>query len=181
MDSITKILLLFISTIFIFFILVPAISQFLTLRKINKAGGERVGTRSVKQILNEVNWHNNELLKCQTELNKLLTLPDEMLLSLEQKHSDLEPTKTMNIVFNSKEIACKYQGLEISKYLKSENNVWYEFEGVASYDSENRAIVSDVSKNYITIYDKPTNTGYFFKELETAPFLKNEEDLIESV
>lgn len=174
METIFLILLLILAGSFLSFFVIPFISHQLKIRKLDKIGRARGGSRSVRDILAEVNWHNDELNKCKSELNELLTMSNDNTNFLNSVSNEEEPQKLVNIVFNSKEIACRYQGVDVPKYMKNEHNKWFEFENIASYDDENRAIVDDVDKTYITIHDVPSNTGFFFKQLENAPILNKE-------
>lgn len=184
METLVLILLFVLTGIIATFFIVPTISHYLKIRRLDKIGRSRGGTRSVRDILAEVNWHNEELSKCKSELNELLTMSDGAAGNfIDTPVVQQETPKLVNIVFNSKEIACRYQGVDVPKYMQNENNEWFEFEGIASYDDENRAIVDDVNKTYITIHDIPSNTGFFFKQLDSAPELKREieESAVESV
>lgn len=182
METFTILLLLFITGIITVFLISPEIKRQLKIRQLDKIGRNIAGTRPVLEILAEVNWHNEQLLKCQAELNQILMSDTDLLKDTLKMSEPTEEPKQFKIVFNSKEIACRYQDMEIPKYMKTEEGNWYEFEGLAHYDSENRMIVDDASKNYITINDTTTNSNFLFKQLENAPILKNENEdrLLES-
>lgn len=186
METFTIILLILIASIIISYVVLPMISLNLKIRRLNKLGRARAGSRSIKEILAEIVFHDDETAKCQAELNQLLTIaygsPDSPVSS-PTIEPPKEAPKQVQIVFNSKEIACRYQGVDVPRYVKNANNEWYEYENLASYDEENRAIVDDASLNYITILDVPSKSVFLFRQLSSAPVLtkENNDELIESL
>lgn len=170
MENFLLILLIVIAFIVLTLLLYPIISQNLRFKRLEKIGQDRAGTRCIKEILEEVNSLNDALYKCQAEITQLLSMPNNELDNALSK-VPVEESKLVKITFNSKEIACRYKGVDVPKYMKNENDEWFEFESLASYDNENRAIVDDSTKTYITIHDIPSNSGFFFKKLDVAPIL----------
>ena len=170
MENFLLVLLISIAFIVLTLLFYPIISQNLRFKQLEKIGQDRAGTRSIKEILEEVNSLNDALYKCQAEITQLLSMPNNELDNA-LSNFPAEESKPVRITFNSKEIACRYKGVDVPKYMKNENNEWFEFESLASYDNQNRAIVNDSSKTYIIIHDIPTNSGFFFKKLDDAPVL----------
>lgn len=124
------------------------------------------GKRTSEQIFADILFLTKALDACKQELVSII---EEEQLKLE--HENPTP-KAVPIVYNSEEIACKFQGVDIPKYIKDENGKWFEFESLAAYDNLNRAIVDDVNRDYVTIRDEASNSAFFFRHIDQAPVLK---------
>jgi hypothetical protein len=159
------------------FVLFPIFKGSMRIRELRKIGTEKAGLRGVDEIFADINKHNEALHVCKAELTALLELQRGIIPAV------VEEPKTVNIVFNSKEIGCRYKGIEVPKYVKQSNDSWYEFESLALFDNEGRAIVDDAKSNYITVNDSGTQSSFFYRELPTPPLLnlEIEEEKLETV
>ncbi len=159
-------------SVFISFVVLPAIFILYKKHKLNKIGKDRAGQRSIKEILLEINFHNSELDKCKAELSYLMKNSEEI-----SEDEDFEEELTPVVfTFNSKEIACKHMGVDIPKYIKSDKNVWYEYDDIALFDKDKRLIINDPSKKYVIISNIISKTMYIFRELSLPPNLNEEID-----
>jgi len=156
-------------------VLVPMLINRIKFYMLVKLGKKNADSRDLKEILHEINWHDDELVKCRAELFQLFEIhkddTDALLLA---GSTPSEKPRTVAITYNSKEIGCRYQGIEAPKYIRNDQNHWYELEGVAHYDNENKAIVDDVDAHYVTIHDVESKHGFFYKQLEGIPVLNLE-------
>jgi len=132
------------------------------------AGVNRASKRSPEDVLKDISFLALAMDNCKQELLEIV----KEEAAREQLENGINKPKLVPIVFNSEEIACRYMGVEVPKYIKDENDRWFEFESVAAYDDLNRAIVDDESFDYITITDHDANCSFFFKHIPDAPSLK---------
>lgn len=160
------------------FILIPVIKGTLKIRQLRKIGAEKAGLRGIDEILAEINEHNDALHVCKEELTKLLQLQSGI-----KTPEPVEPPKSVKIVFNSKEVGCQYRGIELPKYVMQDDKIWYEFESLAVFDADGKAVVDDAESNYITISDAPTQSSFFYRQLASPPVLNTEieENKLETV
>jgi hypothetical protein len=136
------------------------------------AGVNRAGKRRPEDVLKDISFLALALDNCKQELLEIVKEES----TREQLENEVTKPKMVPIVFNSEEIACKYMGVEVPKYIKDENERWFEFESVAAFDGQNRAIVDDVSADYVTITDHEAKCSFFFKHITEAPVLKEKMD-----
>lgn len=164
---------------FIKYFILPVFSARKMIRDLRDAGKSRAGSRTVDIVLKDIIHHDAEIKKCNAELLELMEIYNksggvENELSSTNKEKKSEQPKLVKIVFNSDEIGCKYKGIDVPKYLKDNKNKWFEFESLAHYDSQNRAIVEDAKSDYITIKDEILDCKFFYKKLKKEPKLLQE-------
>ena len=138
----------------------PMLINYVKFKMLVNIGKKNADSRGLKEIIEEINWHDEELIKCRAELFELFEIhkddTDALLLA---GSTPAEKPRTIAITYNSKEIGCRYQGIEAPKYIRNDQNHWYELEGVA---------------HYVTIHDVESKHGFFYKQLEGIPVLNLE-------